>query len=341
MCLNDRGKISVSPYHVQAILEAFAAGDAFGMPAEFMTRREIHERFGIINRLLEPFESRNHPDLPKGSVTDDTGQVLALLDEYILRGRVDPRDTAMRLLQWMRESGAVEKRYIGPSSKSALEAIKNGADPIMTGTHGTTCGGVMRSPAAVLYSIAKQSSSSNEIADAVQACLMPTHNTHEALESAIAYSFALVAAIKGGDVSDIVQEVIAGAAAGAARAPWQTCGASPAARVLHFLSIRQEFNTPESVLDFLYEVYGTGLDSVDVATAALCIFLFGLEDTWLCIRMGASIGGDTDTIAALAGALSAAYRFRRLGSTNIPPEIFKEIQRVNGLDLEKLSNRLF
>lgn len=341
MLLGDQGKMAISLQHTRAILEAFAVGDALGMPAEFMTRSEIHKHYGLINHLIEPSECKNHKDLPKGSVTDDTEQVLTLLDEYSMKGRIDSQDTAMRLLRWMRESGAVEKRYIGPSSKSALEAIEKGADLNIAGTQGTTCGGVMRSPAAVLYSFARQNSSSDEIADAVQACLMPTHNTREALESAMAYSFALIAAIEGRDANSIVQEVIKGAAVGVARSPWQSCGASPAARVHHFLSIRQKFKTPESVLDFLYEVYGTGLDSVDTATAAICIFLFGLEDTWLCIRMGASVGGDTDTIAALAGALSAAYRYTRLGRPNIPPGIMEEIYSVNGLDLERILKRLF
>ena len=54
------------PAACRACLEAFALGDALGMPTEFMTRFEIRRRFGLVDRLLEPAESRNHPDLAKG-----------------------------------------------------------------------------------------------------------------------------------------------------------------------------------------------------------------------------------------------------------------------------------
>jgi len=341
MIYSPKQKKTVSPQHVRAILDAFSAGDAIGMPTEFMTRQEIRTKFGLIDRLIEPSMSKNHPELPRGSVTDDTQQVQVLLDEYARNRRIEPKDTAMRLLRWMRESGAIEKRYIGPSSRSALEAIEAGADPRKSGMNGTTCGGVMRCPAAVLFAVAEGKTDHDAIVDAVHSCLMPTHETRESLESAVAYSFAMIAAIDGANIDQIVHEAVAGAKTGATLAPWQSCGASVAARLQYFKSIMARFGTHDEVLDFLYEIYGTGLNAVDTATGALCIFLYGQEDTWLCMRMGASVGGDTDTIAALSAALSAAYRFRRMGNPNIPIEISNEIRLVNHLDWEPVINLLF
>jgi len=319
-----------------SVLEAFAVGDALGMPTEFMTRREISARFGLVDRLLKPEESKNHSDLRRGQVTDDTEQVLALLDEYCLKDRIDPEKTADRLLRWMKESGAVEKRYIGPSSKIALEAIGAGADPAKAGQGGTTCGGVMRSPAAVLFALAR----GLPLDASVQACLLPTHNTQPALETATAYAFALSEALEGGDPAGIAAAVGRGSLAGSALAPWERCGASLSARIGHFLSILPGFREPDEVLDFLYGVYGTGLESVDVAAAAICIFLYAAGDTWLCLRMGASVGGDTDTIAALAGALSAAHRASRGEDHSIPVDILDEVIKGNGLDLQALVARL-
>ena len=319
-----------------SVLEAFAVGDALGMPTEFMTRREIKTRFGLVDRLLEPAESKNHPDLRKGQVTDDTEQVLALLDEYCLKGRVDPKETAQRLLRWMRESGAVEKRYIGPSSKIALEAIEAGADPGKAGQGGTTCGGVMRSPAAALFALSR----GLPLDVALRDCLLPTHNTQPAMEAAAAYAFALGEALGGGSLAAIAEAAGRGSAAGSALAPWERCGASVPARVGHFLSVLPGFGGPDEVLDFLYEVYGTGLESVDVASAAICIFLYAAGDTWLSLRMGASIGGDTDTIAALAGALSAAHGASRGESHSIPAGIRDAVIEGNGLDLGTIAANL-
>ena len=47
------------------------------------------------------------------------------------------------------------------------------------------------------------------------------------------------------------------------------------------------------------------------------------------------MGGDTDTIAALAGALSTAF----VGSHNIPGDILETIKHVNHLDLAGLAGR--
>jgi ADP-ribosylglycohydrolase len=351
---------TVSAELFRAVLTAYAVGDAMGMPTEFMTRAEIYSKFGLVDRLLEQSESKNHPTIPRASVTDDTEQVCALLDEYGARSRVDANDTAQRLLRWMRESGAVEKNYIGPSSKAALESIERGESPERAGLGGTTCGGVMRSPAAVLFSVARNA----PLPECVRACLLPTHNTQLALEPAMSYAYALRAAMRGESIERILSEIEAGAAEGARLAPYPQCGPSVAARVRNFIArpftaplMAPQFQTQtiacsatgqrvagaeniEATLEFLYNVYGTTLASADVAAAALCIFLTARDDAWLAVRMGASVGGDTDTIAALAGALSAAYALATGGSLNIPTSIVREVLEKNRLDFDALLRRL-
>jgi len=343
---------------LHGILTAYSVGDAMGMPTEFMTRAEIDSKFGLVDRLLEPRESNNPPNIPRGSVTDDTEQVCALLEEYAERGRVDARDTAQRLLRWMKESGAIEKKDIGPSSRAALEAIDRGTPPESAGLGGTTCGGVMRSPAAVLLAAVRQ----KPLAECVHACLLPTHNTQLALEPAMGYAYALHAAMRGESLETILSAVEAGAAEGARLAPYPQCGPSVAARVRNFIAC--PFMAPHLqaqaapfpgagpgaagmnaenagvVLDFLYSVYGTTLASADVAAAALCIFLAARDDVWLAIRMGASAGGDTDTIAALAGALSAAYSLAAGLPLNIPDAVVHEVLEKNNLDFDSLIGHL-
>lgn len=319
-----------------SLMEAFASGDALGMPTEFMTRGEIQQSFGLVDRLLDAGESKNHGDLEKGRITDDTEQVLCLLDEYALRGRVDARETAARLLRWVKESGAVEKRYIGPSSRAALQAIEGGADPCETGRGGTTCGGVMRSPAAALFALSRDL----PLDKSLHACLIPTHNTRPALEAALAYAYALREALAGGAPDSIIGAALRGAEAGIHCAPQDFCGPSLSARLELFQELLPGFSGPGEVLDFLYGVFGTGLESVDVAAAVLCIFLYAEDDCWLCLHMGASVGGDTDTIAALSGMLSAAHCAAAGRGHNIPREIVQTVKEVNGLDLAALAARV-
>lgn len=336
---------------IRSILTAYASGDALGMPTEFMTRKAIKAKFGLVDAIIDPRLSQNHAGLRRASVTDDTEQVLALLDEYCRAGCVEAHGTAARLLRWMRESGAVEKGYIGPSSKLALEAIEKGASVREAGSKGTTCGGIMRSPAAIIFALARNL----PLDDCVYICLMPTHRTQRALEAALAYSYAMKWALSAGpyamsaDSSGEDKALIAAALKDSALeacdaasrfVPEAFCGSSVPARLACFEAMLPLLSEPEAVLDFLYDVFGTGLDSIDVAAAVLCIFRYCGSDTWLALRMGASVGGDTDTIAALAGGLSAAYAASLGRPFNVPSRIAEEVVAANSLEIDRLSDRL-
>lgn len=313
---------------VLASIKAFACGDALGMPTEFMTRLQIRERFGTVKGLLRAEESQNHSDLPSGSVTDDTEQNLYLLRIYRKDHTINVDNTAAALLSWIRETDAVAKRYIGPSSKSALEAVEQGADPHTTGTKGTTCGGIMRVPSVVWFDPMAEE---DVLAERVVHCLMPTHYTFEALEAAGAYAFALQKALQGGSREQIIEAAIRGAVLCKAKAPYESCAPSPMSRIKllypHLPSMEEE-----QLLTVLFDVFGTGLPSVDVCTAAFLIWLKAENSSWKAISLGASVGGDTDTISALAGALTAAEN----GTIDIPKDIISKVSEVNRLNFETL-----
>lgn len=324
----------ISTAKIRAVFTALAVGDATGMPTEFMTRRAIQNEFeSILSGMTPPGRSQNHANLPYASVTDDTEQNLYLYRLYRREKRVDAQATANCLLAWVRETGAAEKHYIGPSSLTALSAIQTGTPIGEAGRRGTTCGGLMRTPAAVLY---REHADEADLAKDIHNCLLCTHNTSQSLEAAGVYGFALRAAIHGAGRREILAAALRGGEALLATAPQIDCAPSAAARVRE-LYARAATHTPEHLLDDLYDVYGTGLPSADVCGAAFGVFFSAKDDVWKAIRMGASVGGDTDTIAALAGALSCAYA----GVHNIPAGVVKCVFQNNpilrGLPWEDLN----
>ena len=315
--------MSISPdkqTRIDAALLAFACGDALGMATEFMTREQIEGAFpGGVTRLLEQKDSQNHGDLTPGSVTDDTEQVAYLLERYRAKGEVTVEDTADALLAWIRETGAVEKHYIGPSSLKALTAIEKGADPATAGT-GTTCGGIMRTPAAVCFD---PDQTMDRLRENVRIALLPTHNTSEALEAAGCYGAALLTALRGGTVTEVIAAALENGPLTAALAPWQGCAASSAARIREAASWG---DLPrEELFHRLYDLWGTGLPSADVCGAVFALFLAAKGSAYEAISLGASLGGDTDTIAALAGALTAA----QAGESDVPDPIWGRVRTVN------------
>jgi len=316
---------------IKSVLESLAVGDAVGMPTEFMTRQQIKKIFGRINGLMPPEQSLTHNNLKYASVTDDTEQNVYLIKEYCKKGRIDVKETALCLLRWAKETDAEGKRYIGPSSLKALKSIEEGADPYKTGVNGTTCGGIMRTPAAVLCTPEEDTLS---LINNVLNCLIPTHNTSTALEAAMAYAFALRKAFEDSGIDEIIASALQGAETGIEKAPYRMCAASSAERIRYLQKKLSGFNTEEELLDFLYGIYGTGLESEDICPAVFGIFLYAKDDVWLAIKLSASAGGDTDTIAALAAALCCAYA----KGHNIPENVLSAVIRENNLDFEALSN---
>ncbi|XP_032240574.2 ADP-ribosylhydrolase ARH3 [Nematostella vectensis] len=69
------------------------------------------------------------------------------------------------------------------------------------------------------------------------------------------------------------------------------------------LSSSKDKITPEKVV----EVFGNGIRAEQAVPAAIFSFLFNAESFQDCVNYAISLGGDTDTIASMAGAISGAY----------------------------------
>lgn len=291
-----------------------------GMPTEFMTPTQIAEMLqGGYSGLISSEKSLTHNNLPTGSVTDDTEQVLYLLHAYRQSGQITIENTVQSLSAWVVETDAIGKRYIGPSSLKALKSIQEGADPLVAGQGGTTCGGIMRVLSAILFD---PKADMKTMEENIYRCLVPTHNTSEALEAAGAYGYALRCALDGGSFEQIFQAAEKGGAAMMNRVDWFGCAASSVERLKAALQLPHD---RESVMHTLFYLWGTGLPSADVCGAVFAIFAYAKADVWEAIKMAAELGGDTDTIAALAAALCTAYA----GGHNIPEDVVDAVMTHN------------
>lgn len=315
----------------EKVLEALAVGDAMGMPTEFMTREFIKKNFGFVDTILDPKVSTIHKDMKKYSVTDDTEQNLYLIKEYCLDGEITVDNTVKGLMKWIVETDAEAKGYIGPSSLRALRGIEKGDDPYKAGIMGTTCGAPMRALAPVLCS------SEDELIKSVYDSCIPTHNNNLAVESAMAVAFALHKAKTGGSYKEILDASIKGSEIGAIQSEYIWGGPSTGKRIELILSEIPKMESLDNLLDFLYNIIGTGLEASQVASAVIAIFAWAKDDVWLAIKAGASIGGDTDTIGAVAASLCALYR----KGHNIPDNILNSVLKENNLNIPMYADLLF
>ena len=87
--------------------------------------------------------------------------------------------------------------------------------------------------------------------------------------------------------------------------------------------------------DLLYDVIGTSVasqESVVVSFALAQQVAIGKMNAFEAVCMAAGLGGDTDTIAAILGAMLGAC----LGLESWPVEMIDKVKAVNSLELEPL-----
>ena len=318
---------------LKSVLEALAVGDALGMPTEFMTQTDIDRVYPEINGLLDPGKSYTHFELPYGSVTDDTEQNLYLARAYTAAGEITVENSAEALSRWVVECDAVAKKYIGPSSMKALNAIKEGVSPMEAGRSGTTNGGIMRTPSLVLCA---GRGDEDHLLHCIRMGCIPTHHTSQAISAAAAYGFALRAILDGREIPEILEAAERGARRAYESVDYVAAAPDCIARLNKIREDLEDDASDERIRHLLFHVYGNGLESIDAFTVAMTVFLAKGKDVFGALKLCASLGGDTDTVGALTGALCAAYA----GGHNIPEDILRTVIENNHLDLEEVARNI-
>jgi len=316
-------------------LYGLAVGDALGMPTQSLPRAEVVARYG---RLLTRFEPGppDHPlaaGLPAGAVTDDTEQAMLLATLLVEGGGVvDAAELVRRLLAWeesMRARGSLD--LLGPSTKRALAALLAGADVDEAGRLSVTNGAAMR---ITPVGIATPWSDLDRLVDRVVEASRVTHNTGVALAGAAAVAAAVSAGVDGASVPEVTRVAVDAAALAAGRGHW-VAAADVAARITWATGLAAG-RDPDTVIAIVYSLVGTSLAAQESVPAAFAVLAAAPDDPWLACRIAASLGGDCDTIAAIAGAIGGACH----GVDAFPRSARGMVARVNGLRLDEMARDL-
>jgi ADP-ribosylglycohydrolase len=311
-----------------------AIGDALGMPTQLMSRASVSARFGSI-RGFEAAAS-DHPiaaGMPAGSVTDDTEQAL-LLAELLIEGggHIAPTTFAARLVEWedrMRAKGSLD--LLGPSTKRAVEAVLAGESVEESGRFGTTNGAAMRvTPVGIVV----DSSDVAALVDRVVEASSVSHNTGVAIAAASAVAATVSAGVDGLSLDDAIELGIEAAVLGAERGNW-VAAADVAARIRLAIELADRLDVPTS-LTRIHQLIGTSLASQESVPAAFGLLSLFPESPWDACLAAASLGGDSDTVAAIAGAMGGAIH----GVEVFSQSARDTIASVNGLDLDVVALQL-
>jgi ADP-ribosylglycohydrolase len=313
-------------------LYGLAVGDALGMPTQSLPRSVIVARYG---RLLEEFQPGppDHPlaaGLPAGAITDDTEQALLLAALIVAGGGgVDAAELARGLLAWeesVQARGSLD--LLGPSTKRALSALLAGADAADAGRFGVTNGAAMR---IAPVGIATACTDLDVLVDRVVEASRVTHNTGVALAGAAAVAAAVSAGVSGASVAEAVPVAVEAAARAAGQGHW-VAAADVASRITWAVGLVAGQDL-DAVIGIVYSLVGTSLATQESVPAAFAVLAAAPDDPWLACRIAASVGGDCDTIAAIAGAIGGACH----GADAFPQTARGTVARVNHLRLDEVA----
>ncbi|WP_320128683.1 ADP-ribosylglycohydrolase family protein [uncultured Sphaerochaeta sp.] len=311
-----------------------AIGDALGMPVEMWSRKHIKDRFSWIDSFLPgPDDNSISAGFVPYETTDDTYMTMLVAKNlcdnhgsYSIQRFVD------EVLQWDREA-AKTKTVIGPSTRSALEKIQKGMTPVEAGKNGITNGAAMKIiPAGLVSSL----ESGQSLVSLVHEICKPTHNTDCAVGGACAITAFVAGCLAGKyDLPQLLDIACSYASIGE-RVGYETIGPSVAKRIHYALEITEGEHNDDTFLDCLYYRVGTGLPIIQTVPAAFAIVKHAGGDLLTAAKLAANVGGDTDTIGAIACGMCGAYQ----GADAIPLDIKESIEKQNPFSFLSIAEQL-
>lgn len=319
-------------------LAGVALGDALGRATEFMTREQIHTQFGWLDHFTAPMDAHpGHAD-PLGAITDDTEQTLILARLLSTGEPLTVERAAAAFVTWARDKDGLSNPYLGPSTRRALLRLIEGVSPYEAGKQGTTNGASMRVlPIAIVHAGDPSTALRVDgvLRDAVAASI-PTHNTRNGIQGAAAVACAAAQAMTH---DATIEQIIAAAQEGARRGrefgewSWTT----PLDKRIE-LAVRlvKESKDLNKSLQSLYDYVGVGLDPAESVASAIGVIVAARGDPMTAIFAAVNIGGDTDTIAAIAGGICGAWH----GIEALDAAMVREVERVNQLDFASIAIEL-
>ena len=273
--------------HFRGCLYGVAVGDALGMPTEGYTAREIRSKFGLVREMMPAPEDHFHSGLSAGQFTDDTEETLLLAESLIEAAGFSADLFAEKLtawgMAWMLDESL--NRGVGFATRTAVESMISGTAWQQSGLAIPTCGSAMRAaPIGLIYH-----SDLNMVKSYADLQSLPTHTSAVARAGAVAVAVGVALSCNGFNKEMILRNA-----------------ASQASRLdedfaERLLWVGTLLDLPPE--DALGQIRNSPLAMETVPAAFYCFLKFEPEEALI---MAASSGGDTDSIASIAGSLFGA-----------------------------------
>lgn len=317
---------------ISGALAGMVLGDAFGVPGELWPREKIVGRFGRITEFLDgPQDNIVACYFKAGHYTDDSSQALVILKDLLKHQRVPAKQViAQDLIEWVKSVNGFEINLLGPSSKAALLAIAEGKEADSPAS-ALTNGAAMRiAPVGCFF----EPDELKLLCQCVKDVSCVTHDTDVTIGGAAMVAAAVSYAIAGRSWDEMAKGALE-AYDYAKVLGHQTWAASCKERFKLALDVIKTRPDEDKFSMWVYEVLGTGTMTSESVSAALAI-AFYCQDPHKAALMCANLGGDTDTIGAMACAICGAYS----GLSGFDQKTVEYLQTTNQIDFAALGRQI-
>lgn len=294
-----------------------AIGDALGLGTEFLTKDKVKHWYpNGLHEYDQIVQDRHRENWKPGEWTDDTDQMLCILDSLVVQQKVDIHDIAERLHNWAFKGG----RGLGQtvlmvlSQENFLKEPQAAARKVWeeSGCHIAANGAVMRTSVLGIWQYYNQLG----LCLNAEAVCKITHFDPRCVASCIAVSLAVSRLIQGVEnVNDLIDEIA-------------EMAEKIDARIAESFTMAKEKKIASLELD------GKGIGYTLKATASGFWALRNCDSFESGLEAVIHEGGDADTNAAVAGALLGA----RTGYNTIPDSLKNNL--IGKENLWKRTDRL-
>jgi ADP-ribosylglycohydrolase len=302
---NNKG-VLVMLRKIKGAVFGFAAGDALGVPAEFESRQE-RAKAPICDMV--GFGTYNQPE---GTWSDDTSMTLATMDS--LKYGLDYENIMKNFKKWMYEGYFTPYGTafdIGMATKEAIGRYKNGTPALICGGNGEMDNGngsLMRILPAALYDFYKGENIKN-----IKNFSSLTHRHIRSIMACMLYTDFIIHILKGKSIENAFENAV---------------------KFLFAYYKNEESKELDNYNRLIKnlkdlsenEIKSTGYVVDTIEAVFWC--LLNTSDYSSCVLKAVNLGGDTDTIAAIAGGAAGLY----YGIENIPEKWIKKLAKKDLID---------
>jgi ADP-ribosylglycohydrolase len=308
-----------------ACLKGLVIGDAIGKQTEGLHPAQIKLWYpdgiqgfhGPPGTVIPRYRGKRY-EWQIGETTDDTEQTIAVAQALLKEGCVTHLGIGIELMACRKSNRPT----------LSLGRFQQGGEPGAICFDGDGCGAAMRiAPVGIVYSYRRLSML---IEAAIQASI-PTHGGSLALCAASAVAAAVSAAVDGQSPTDIVATAMIAAQGAEQYRPAASSEtiAEALQRIYHELvnaqsELSARIREPDCFPDRTVVIVPLAISLAVVTRSA--------QETTL---LAANLGGDSDSVAAIAGSIAGALR-----PDSVNDDWYRVVQDVNTLDMPKLARQL-